>query len=170
MKNLFKSLLEFQSECPEIAFDASVSYNSTKFKYATLGNIIKTVRPILTNVQLGFFQTINEGQLTTTLYHSSGEEIKSAYQLPEITKPQDLGKWITYVKRYQLASILGIVADQDNDGKGVDPLDVTKKAIKLKLKSIKTIADLTDLYNANTKTIKGDLALLNAFTEKKESL
>lgn len=113
--NLSQRLIEFQKKCPPIELDGKVSYKSTKFKYATLGNIIDKVKPVLTAEGIIFSQVMEEGNLKTII--TDGEsELSSSHPLPQANNPQDLGKWITYLKRYQLCSILGIVGEEDVDG------------------------------------------------------
>ncbi len=55
-------------------------------------------------------------RLTTRLMHLSGEWVESAMPLPHVGKPQELGSVMTYFRRYQLSAIVGITADDDDDG------------------------------------------------------
>jgi hypothetical protein len=56
-----------------------------------------------------------DGDLVTTILHESGERISGNMKLPENTSPQELGSWITYLRRYSLCAMLGIAADEDDD-------------------------------------------------------
>ncbi|HET7239373.1 MAG TPA: ERF family protein, partial [Terrimicrobiaceae bacterium] len=51
----------------------------------------------------------------TTLRHSSGEVIISEWPLPANANPQNMGSNLTYAKRYSLAAICGVSADEDDD-------------------------------------------------------
>jgi len=74
---------------------------------------------------LGFTQLINEGDVLTILFHvESGEQIQSSTNIPQnvqlkgMNEFQVLGSAITYIRRYALSSILGIVTDKDTDASG----------------------------------------------------
>ena len=54
--------------------------------------------------------------VTTLLLHSSGEWIKDTLSLrPAKDDAQGAGSAITYARRYSLASLVGVVADEDDD-------------------------------------------------------
>lgn len=91
-----------------------------KSRYADLPAIIDAVRGPLAKHGLSFTQTthMHEGGLVlrTTLMHASGQSISSDYPLPLIMdKPQQMGSALTYARRYSLAAICGIAADEDDD-------------------------------------------------------
>lgn len=91
------------------------------FHYATLDRILEQVRPILSENGLAVIQAAEtkEGRVivTSRLAHSSDEWIESELSLkPEDDDPQKCGSAITYGKRYLLTSMLGIAADEDDDG------------------------------------------------------
>jgi hypothetical protein len=100
------------------------------FKYATLDGIIDHVRAPLTENGLWFTQTLANGdgkyRLVTRLLHSSGQWI--AGETPLFVKPnkfgdvtnQEFGSALTYMKRYALAAILGVAADEDDDANAAD--------------------------------------------------
>lgn len=165
MENLFKAIAAFQADCPKVNLDGKVKYSGREFKYATLRNIIESIKPALKEKELGFIQLGKDGCLSTLLFHTSGESIESTISLPEISNPQDLGKWLTYIKRYQLCSILGIVGEEDTDGqlkpqpkakkqniKTIPPEVLTK--VTLKLESSNTV----DLLSEAKKECKSEIA------------
>ena len=107
-----------------------------KSKYADLNSVWSVCREPLSRQGLAVIQTIDRGTegepiLITTLAHSSGQWIRSVSPIPikeEIGKidpnkkaykndPQALGSSISYMRRYCLSSIVGIVTD-DDDGEG----------------------------------------------------
>lgn len=116
MKEMFKALKAFQSECPKIKKDSENPF--FKSKYADLASIWEVVQPILAKHDLVLIQPIQGKEIKTILMHASGEIIESNY--PIISKseinPQDYGSAITYARRYALSSMLGIIADDDDDG------------------------------------------------------
>lgn len=94
-----------------------------KSKYADLAEIVSAARPALTKNGLSFTQIVvisDDGAniLETTLMHSSGQWIISKMRIiPPKADVQSLGSYMTYLRRYSIASILGVVAsDEDDDG------------------------------------------------------
>jgi len=92
-----------------------------KSKYAALPEVVKSATPILTRHGLSIAQFIgySEGQdtLTTVLLHCSGEYIAETMRLHLVKNdPQGQGSAVTYARRYSYMSVLGLVADEDDDG------------------------------------------------------
>ena len=91
-------------------------------QYATLQSIWDAAREVLAPNGLSVIQTFEktDGRLMdirTTLLHKSGQWIAGVLSLaPQQANPQGIGSAITYGRRYALAAILGIVADEDDDG------------------------------------------------------
>lgn len=90
-------------------------------KYADLGAVWEAVREPLATNGFGVIQAPQfEGEtmfLETILLHESGEKMTSRYPLkPAKQDPQGFGSAITYAKRYALSAMLGVVADEDDDG------------------------------------------------------
>jgi hypothetical protein len=90
------------------------------YKYADLADVISIVAPVLSKNGLAVIQepTLFDGRfvLLSSLIHRSGEYKTSLYPLPMHDKPQLMGSEITYARRYTLTAILGIHADEDEDG------------------------------------------------------
>lgn len=91
-----------------------------KSKYAGLADIWACCKSVLPKNGLAVMQTMQEVdgrlQLVTTLAHKSGQWIKSV--LPIVTAKTDaqsMGSAITYMRRYALSAIVGVVADDDDD-------------------------------------------------------
>lgn len=96
-----------------------------KNRYADLGSVVQAARKPLAENGLSFTQSpaVTEGTVTVTtlLMHSSGQWIESSITLPldggkGLSLAQSMGAIITYLRRYSLSAILGIYADEDNDG------------------------------------------------------
>lgn len=101
-----------------------------KFRYATLDTIIDHVREPLTKNGLWFVQTLANGngkyRLETSLIHSSGEWLRSETPLlVNENGPQAFGSALTYMKRYALCAMLGVAADEDDDGNAADGNEAT---------------------------------------------
>jgi len=120
MKNLLKALSEFQNEVPTI-HEETKGFNYT---YSNLNSIFKVIKPLLNKHGLGFYQNLDARSLVTTVYHvESGEQIQSSSEIPNVTLKgmndfQTLGSGITYLRRYSLSTILGLITDKDVDACG----------------------------------------------------
>lgn len=73
--------------------------------------------PILCKHGLGITQYFEGNNLVTKLFHTSGEYIESKMILEyQSMTSQEIGSMITYMRRYNICLVLGIVADDDDDG------------------------------------------------------
>lgn len=159
MKNIFKSLADFQQEVPVI-------HKGTKgygYSYTDLPAIFEVINPLLKKHGLGFTQLVNDSCIETILFHvESGETIKSLTEIPQnvelakMNQFQVLGSAITYIRRYALSSMLGLVTDKDTDASGEqkpkNPL--TKKDLEKLASTLIAIEDvnkLTKLYNSDPR-------------------
>lgn len=97
-------------------------------KYADLSSVWAACRKPLTDNGLSVVQmpvdapTPGSVALTTLLLHTSGEYISSTVSAP-LTKQdaQGIGSALTYLRRYALSAIIGVVADDDDDGNAASP-------------------------------------------------
>lgn len=139
MKNLYKALASFQQEVPVI-HKATQGYG---YSYADLPAIFETINPLLKKYGLGFYQSVvmsakderfeNVQAIRTVVFHvESGEDIESytaiphGVQLAKMNEFQVLGSAITYIRRYALSAMLGLVTDKDTDAGG-DQIKKTNK-------------------------------------------
>ena len=143
MKHLFKALADFQQEVPVI-HKGTQGYG---YSYADLPKIFEVINPLLQKNGLGFTQLINGQQIATVLFHfESGESIESKTDIPQgvqlkgMNDFQVLGSAITYLRRYALSSILGIVTDKDTDagGEQVKPVKTEPKKFTERLEEEKS--------------------------------
>lgn len=130
INELVVALAKAQAEFPELDKNREVEVQTKagrtyKFKYATLDNFLNTYRPILARHEIATTQQIcdevnEEGKrrqlLVTRLIHSSGQWIGSAIPLYPVEDSQAYGSQITYKRRYALAPLLGVAAEEDDDG------------------------------------------------------
>ena len=130
MKNLYKALANFQQEVPVIHKGTS-GYG---YSYADLPAIFEIINPLLKKHGLGFYQSVNSDTLSTVVFHvESGEQIESHTAIPQnvelakMNQFQVLGSAITYIRRYALSAMLGLVTDKDTDASGEQ---VNKKPAK----------------------------------------
>jgi len=127
--SIYKSLAEFQQECPVI-HQATQGYGYT---YAGLPEIFGVINPLLKKNGLGFTQLIEGTSIVTTLFHvETGETITSKTEIPQgvslakMNEFQVMGSAVTYIRRYALSSMLGIITDKDTDAGGKAVKEVKK--------------------------------------------
>jgi len=103
-----------------------------KSKYADLESVWDACRSLLAENGLCVMQFPGEFidgcmSLTTILAHSSGEWIKQTMEVP-VTKPdaQGAGSAITYMRRYALAAVVGVVQADDDGNAASSPKPVVK--------------------------------------------
>ena len=107
-----------------------------KSKYADLESVWDACRSLLAENGLCVMQFPGEFlegcmSLDTILAHSSGEYIKQTMEVP-VTKldPQGVGSALTYMRRYALAAVVGVVqADDDANAAVVNKSSSAMKTI-----------------------------------------
>ena len=89
--------------------------------YADLADVISIVTKTLSKHGLSIVQPIyaqeKEMIIETILMHTSGQWLSASYPIPFKERAQEQGSEITYGRRYCLCSMLGVQADEDDDGK-----------------------------------------------------
>lgn len=132
MKEIYKALANFQQEVPTI-HEATKGYGYT---YSDLKTILKVINPLLKKHGLAFCQTFDEDTLITALIHPESEQtIQSSINLIKdvnlkgMNAFQVLGSQITYLRRYSLSAMLGLVTDVDADAHGEQVTAPQKKVL-----------------------------------------
>jgi len=121
MKNLYKALADFQQEVDVIHKDTQ-GYG---YSYTDLPAIFKAINPLMKKHGLGFTQLVNGATLKTIVFHTAtGEQVESETSIPQgvqlakMNEFQVLGSAITYIRRYALSAMLGLVTEKDTDAGG----------------------------------------------------
>ena len=117
------AMAQGQMDVPQKRRTASVRMREEKgggtytYQYADLSDIRAAVVPSLAKNGLAISQMINADtvRLTTLLLHESGEFLGCTYDLPRGLPAQQFGSALTYARRYSLCSLLGVVAEDDDD-------------------------------------------------------
>lgn len=97
------------------------------YKYASLDNILKMIRPILAKNGLALIQSQEIDReagfivVKTLLTHTSGEWIETSTEAPiaelkGMNAYQSIGAGITYLRRYNIANFFAISSEEDTDG------------------------------------------------------
>lgn len=124
MKELAAALAKAQGEVKAAIKDSenpAFKRDGAGTRYADLASVWNACRAALTKHGLSVVQATefdaNDLWLETILLHSSGESMKGRYPLrPQVQTPQGYGSALTYARRYALAAMVGVVADEDDDG------------------------------------------------------
>jgi hypothetical protein len=125
-KEFYEALRRVQEQLPGIPRTRMVTnQNGTvRYRYATFDDILRVVKPILTQNGFSFsFKTRTEGStvyVRCELYHEGGHIESCEVALPILSSPgmnpaQAAGAVLTYAKRYSLSMLLGISAEEDTD-------------------------------------------------------
>ena len=133
---IYKALSDFQNEVPVI-HKGTQGYG---YSYADLPAIFEVINPLLKKHKLGFTQPIMGDTIKTIIFHTeTGESIESLTHIPQgvalkgMNDYQVLGSAITYLRRYALSSILGLVTDKDTDASGEQTKQAPKAEVKPKM-------------------------------------
>ena len=111
--NVNEKLFNLQQEIGTISKDTNNPFY--KSKYFDINSLIKQLQPLLKKYRLLLLQPIEEDTVYSKLICIDGTGgVISALKLPEINDPQKLGSAITYYRRYTLASLLGLQAEDDD--------------------------------------------------------
>lgn len=114
------ALAKAQLEVSNPEFDAVNPH--FKNRYASLAAHTEALRKPLAQNGLAIVQSIstmdNAVSVTTRLIHSSGQWMSDsvAMALPERATAQQLGSFVTYLRRYSLAAFGLVVGEPDDDG------------------------------------------------------
>ena len=133
---LYTSLAKAQEEMETATTDKNNPF--FKSKYADLTSIVRASRPFLSKNGLSVIQRITTNEednmyLKTRLCHMSGQWIESKMPInPVDWKIQSIGAYITYLKRYTLAAIVGVATDDANDDDGESAMDRNNNSKKKK--------------------------------------
>jgi len=114
------AIVAMQSESEHANFDSKNPH--FKSKYASLAEVIDTVKPVLAKhglaiVQMPAFRENVGHVLCTRIIHKSGQWIEDEMRLNPIKDdPQGLGSSLTYSRRYSIPAICMIASEDDDDG------------------------------------------------------
>jgi len=128
---LAKALVKMQSEMEGAAKSSENPF--FKSKYADLESCWKAVKEPLTNNGLAVTQLVGEyidgiQSLETILMHESGEFISGVASIPVGKKDaHGMGSACSYLRRYGMCAVLGLIQQDDDGNLALDPKKVVKK-------------------------------------------
>lgn len=102
-----------------------------KKTYADLHAIMEVITPVLGTNGILLMQSMSSDCIETTLYHiPSGQSIIKEHKIDMSNLDiQQVGSYITYMRRYTICALFGIVIDKDDDDGNIasDKLTIKKK-------------------------------------------
>lgn len=123
MAPLFEALAKAQAEFSTVTATSRVTFKNVDFKFAPLSEILGAVRPALNKYGLTLtqqtkhipFGNANGLKVVTTLLHESGVsyDIESVPVFYNVNDIKNLGAQVTYLRRYEVKTLLGIEADSE---------------------------------------------------------
>ena len=144
--------------------------NKKKVCYATLVDYIDcTVEALTANgLQIVQLTEIKDGRsiLSTTLYHTSGQSIRSEMILPVEGGAQAIGGCITYYRRYMYGAMLNIAPDDDDDGTSAQKNYADNMAQKKKIEEEAKRKQEEEKNQNNGKITKQEIGQLNYLLNK----
>jgi hypothetical protein len=128
---LAAALAKVQAELPEVERDRTVEVEKKaggtySYSYVTLANLSKAVLPLLAKHGLAFTALPGAGTdgkmcLRYHLLHESGETLSGEFPISGEGGIQMIGGRITYARRYCLAALVGVAADEDDESRLDEP-------------------------------------------------
>ncbi len=125
MGNLNLKLMNVINDVPTFVTDEIAQAGKYSYKYLSLAKLLKELKPVFAEHELGFYQTTTAPQLfdrtmvatvETWIFDNDESKLICSYPVTVTGDPQALGSAVTYARRYSLFAILGIYPDKDDDG------------------------------------------------------
>lgn len=114
--SIYRKLHSAKKEIGAISKDSRNPF--FKSKYFDINQLLEHTEPILQKHDLLCLQPILDGVVTSQIIDvETGEKVESGIALTNITDPQKRGSEVTYYRRYTLASLLGMQAEDDDANK-----------------------------------------------------
>ena len=106
-------------------------------KYADIADVLDAVRPVLAEEGIAVSQPTRiteHGVELVTVLMKGADRMESAFPMPSNLKPQDTLAWLTYLRRGQLCSMLGIhPSGEDDDGNAAQAAQPAKRKVQAKV-------------------------------------
>lgn len=130
LDKIAEALAAFQAEMPIVAKSHTANVRSEKgsysYTYAGLADVCEAAMPLLAKHGLSFSCAPQRGELVGMLLHSSGQSLTGSLPITGGT-PQAIGSSLTYMRRYLLGCLTGIVTDDDEDGQLAEKASRTQR-------------------------------------------
>lgn len=105
--------------------DRTADAGRFSYKYADLAQVLDIVKDATSKHGITAFQWVDlldgVSYLNTSISDGAEDMTLASFRMPESVNAQDMGSWITYMRRYQLMIVFGLAAE-DDDGKSAKNL------------------------------------------------
>lgn len=129
--SLVAALARAQAEFPPIQKNHTNPH--FRSRYADLSDVLGAVRPVLAKHGIAVVQQCrwsgDQYELVTALLFGK-DRIESCLPFPVDAKPQDMGSRLTYLRRYALAALVGVAAEDDDDGNAAQTAQPARKKVQ----------------------------------------
>lgn len=135
-KAYYKAMAEFKANPPQIFKDKTVAYSQTRYKHASLGNVVEKITARLSECGLSHSWRVKQNgviEVSCRITHEKGysEETSisaGADKSGAKNDIQSIGSAITYLQRYTLLAMTGLATeDQDNDARPAETATIDDK-------------------------------------------
>lgn len=135
-----KALAAFQDEMPVVPKNKKATVptkagGSYSYTYADLADVTSVAMPLMSKHGLSFSscprRTDHGYELVGLLLHTSGETLNGSLPIHG-NQAQEIGSSLTYLRRYLLGCMTGLVTDDDDDGTAAQPARRTEPKITQK--------------------------------------
>jgi hypothetical protein len=150
IEKLAAALVAAQKELSNPPKTRTAKGQKWSYKYADLADVTDVVRPVLSKHGLAMMHLMTPSGadyvLIARLLHESGQYMDSTYPVPKGLAAQDLGSWLTYMRRYSTCNMAFVAGETDEDGEAATAAQIAaedaeaaanRQAAEEKLKALK---------------------------------
>jgi hypothetical protein len=113
MKEILTKIDRIKKKVGKISKDSENPFY--KSKYFDINSLLEHLEPLIQEEGLVLIQPIRENKVFSVIIDiESNQAISSSMTLPDLTDPQKMGSAVTYYRRYTLASLLALQAEDDD--------------------------------------------------------
>jgi len=183
VESIYKKIFNVKKECVGISKDATNPH--FKSQYATLGAVLSVTDPLLEANNLLWLDEVKDEDkdglfLETTIINIEKEDDKMVIKMPLLLDKNDmqkLGSAITYSRRYQRITFLGLTVEDDDGNKASNrgnnsTAQKKKSSLEVLEETIKNMSDkdnwilyFKDKYKVDTLKKLNDVQAKDCFTE-----
>lgn len=170
LDNNYKKLLDLQSKLLKLGYNETAGSGTFSYQYLSFQKIKSMIQPYFVDYGWVLSQPtiVRDGKniLITRIYDTNKEKVFLEDEFILCSKdpnnPQEWGKSITYFRRYTFLTLLGLVADKDDD------CFTTDGEIQDKLADMETLEEISKYFKSFDKDRQKTIA--KYFTERKEQI
>ena len=129
------ALVAAQAELSNPPKSKMVRGSKYSYTYADLADVIDIVRPVFSKHGLSILHLMQKDSadyiLIARILHKSGQSIDSVFPVPSGLTAQEMGSWMTSMRRYSTCNMAFMAGETDEDGKTASDSQQTIEAEKV---------------------------------------